>query len=88
MMQESSVKVSCTCICIPHYLSSDISITHSFCDHGRVRLVDGHVVTEGRVEICINGAWGTVCDNDWNTTDANIVCDQLGYYPSGIIHCN
>ena len=37
------------------------------------------------MEICFNGVWGTVCDNDWSTVDANVVCSQLGYYPSGTV---
>ena len=32
---------------------------------------------EGRVEICINNAWGTVCDNKFSSEDAQVVCRQL-----------
>ena len=30
-------------------------------------------------KICVNGAWGTVCDDLWRTDDASIACKQLGY---------
>ena len=49
------------------------------CTNGTVRLVDGPVESTGRVEICINGLWGTVCNSYWDNNDAMVVCSQLGY---------
>ena len=53
------------------------------CKNGDVRLVGGINELEGRVEICYNKIWGSVCHNSWSTYDANIVCKQLGHQPTG-----
>ena len=49
------------------------------CEEGAVRLMDGIIQQEGRVEVCSNGVWGSVCDESWDTTDAHVICQQMGH---------
>ena len=46
---------------------------------GEVRLVDGIIEQEGRIEVCVNGVWGSICDDGWDKTDAHVLCRQMGH---------
>ena len=50
------------------------------CTDDSIRLVDGdnYNATAGRVEYCVGGRWGTVCNYLWSEADAIVVCQQLG----------
>ena len=49
------------------------------CSSGDLRLVGGERESEGRVEICVEGFWGTVCDSGWDQREAVVVCRQNGF---------
>ncbi|XP_019850479.1 PREDICTED: scavenger receptor cysteine-rich domain superfamily protein-like isoform X2 [Amphimedon queenslandica] len=49
------------------------------CTNGDIRLVDGIIENEGRIEICTDGVWGAVCDEGWDKTDAHVACTEIGF---------
>lgn len=56
----------------------------SNCSDGEIRLISFYASpsygqSSGRLEYCHNGEWGTVCDNNWQNADTDVVCRQLGY---------
>ncbi len=53
------------------------------CESGSLRLVNGRVDYEGRLEVCLGGRWGTVCDDRFDSLEATVVCRQLGYSSEG-----
>ena len=62
---------------------------HAGCSMGDARLSGGSDNLRGRVEVCFDGVWGTVCSNSWSRADAAVVCRQLGFSSSGAIeHTN
>ena len=75
--------------------SNDIGvICQDVCSNGDIRLADGVAgeaeapPASGRVEVCFNSEWGTVCENGWSTNDAQVTCGQLGFQnnPEGKYH--
>lgn len=58
-------------------VADDVELGPFDCDDGDVRLVNGNNSLEGRLEVCFNRVWGTVCDERFDSDDARVICNQL-----------
>ncbi len=60
------------------------------CHHNSLRLTGGNQSSQsqtmnGRLELCFNNAWGTVCNKSFRAIDAQVACNQLvGFEREGI----
>ena len=77
MLKISGLNYHCFLLC------SDPTTPAGNCRDGALRLMGGDNPLEGRVEICINNAWGTICENTFDQDDADVICRQLGVIHNG-----
>ena len=63
-----------------HFYTSDIATEPSNCSDGELRLVGSVTTNQGRLEVCMNGAWGSICDSEgvFTKDEAKVACRQLG----------
>ena len=69
-------------------IDTGMSTVTGNCSDGEVRLVGGGNSTLGRVEVCLNDAWGTVCNTRFGTREAQVICRQLNFPTDGNLLIN
>ncbi len=66
-------------VCVPGV--ETVKFTEENCSHGDIRLINDGVphLFEGRLEVCVNNVWGTVCEIGFDRLDAQVVCMMAGF---------
>ena len=69
-------------ICLSVFAEKNVIFSN--CSNATMRIVDGPSQLEGRLEVCLNNVWGTICGRyNWDSYDAAVACRQLGHQPTG-----
>ena len=79
LMMLLCTAVSCNFYLSYHFCTDTTRIWNSNPFNGVIRLQGGNYSNQGRVEVYCNGQWGTICDDGFDSTDAQTICKQLGY---------
>ena len=77
------VNHSCITYISGYRVSSVINYLHGPYTGNYLRLGDGQNQWEGRVEIWTGKIWGTISSYSWDSQDAAVVCQQLGFSANG-----
>ena len=78
---SKSIIYYCLSIILLLYLNEGTLMLN--CTHGDIRLESGRNDREGTLRVCIGDIWSTVCNYGWDSRDAAVVCQQLGFPTSG-----
>ena len=84
-LSQQTSKDVCTNLLIPFCFN--LFAEPENCTEKTVRLADGAIDQEGRVEMCINKVWGSLCSDGWDQTDAHVLCTQRHLGDGGKYNC-
>ena len=72
--------VQCTSESHHYCVSQDntLIIKDATCEDGAIELVGGYSKMEGRVKVCFNGEWTSVCAEGWSERESSVLCSSLG----------